>query len=79
MGSWLFHLAFILFGDRVGIAKWNEEDMGSYMMLPMFYSWHLILNSCFMASIHVITWFYYKVNFYQVEKLTANEHRYVYR
>lgn len=60
MGSWLFHLAFILFGDRVGVEKWNENDHGSAMMLPLFYSWHLILNSCLMAAIHAVTWVYYK-------------------
>nr|XP_039270326.1 transmembrane protein 45B-like isoform X1 [Styela clava]XP_039270327.1 transmembrane protein 45B-like isoform X2 [Styela clava] len=59
MGSWLFHLAYILFRP-IGGEKWDSNNMHNLMILPIFYSWHIILNCTVMGIIHVLTWIYYR-------------------
>jgi len=49
MGSWLFHMAFILF-PRNGIP-WHQGDGMNGMVLPIFFCWHIFFNICVMSLI----------------------------
>jgi len=59
MGSWLFHLAFILFPLH-GTVWHDPNDPMNEMVLPIFFGWHILFN-CFVASsIFTIQYFWIK-------------------
>merc|ERR1712002_877031 len=58
MGSWLFHMAFILF--PLDHKPWHEGDDMNGMVLPIFFCWHILFNCALAAAIFASQYYLYK-------------------